>query len=333
MKAWRYLEIGTLVAGLLGVGVWLGSIAESALYQDWQNWVFDHQLRGEPASFDLFLAEQKVNFDRFLAEQRMSLNRFLAEQRNVREAAVNFVARSTHRHSAPPPAGYSPPARYSPPVTPPAPVRPPASVTPSAPVPPLAPVTPFAPDRGLIGRLTIPRLHLTAIVREGIAEKTLSVALGHIPGTALPGMRGNIALAGHRDTLFHPLQQIRRDDVIRLESLTGTYVYRVEKTEIVWPRNVSVLRVGPQPELTLVTCYPFYYVGAAPKRFIVIARQISVTPRAPDTQQGSQRTDAKSGKSSAPPVMSLCGHMRNKSVRCSTGFKVASGIKIANSLP
>jgi sortase A len=297
MKAWRYLEIGTLVAGLLGVGVWLGSIAESALYQNWQNWAFDHQLRGEPASFGLFLAEQKVNFDRFLAEERMNLDRFLAEQRNVREAAVNFVARSTHRHSAPPPAGYSPP------VTPSAPVQPPASVTSSAPVPPPSPVTPSAPDRGLIGRLTIPRLHLTAIVREGIAEKTLRVALGHIPGTALPGMRGNIALAGHRDTLFRPLRQVRRDDVIRLESLTGTYVYRVEKTEIVWPRNVSVLRVGPQPELTLVTCYPFYYVGVAPKRFIVIARQISAIQRAPETQQrGSQRTDARSGESFAPPV-------------------------------
>ena len=116
------------------------------------------------------------------------------------------------------------------------------------------------------------------MVREGIGEKTLRVALGHVPGTALPGTPGNVAVAGHRDTLFRPLRLIRREDLIRLESLFGTYTYRVEKTEIVWPRNVSVLRLGQQPELTLVTCYPFYYVGAAPKRFVVRARQISANP-------------------------------------------------------
>ena len=75
--------------------------------------------------------------------------------------------------------------------------------------------------------------------------------------------------------MFRALKEIRKDDLIRFESLAGTYVYRVEETEIVSPRNVSVLRLGRRSELTLVTCYPFYYVGAAPDRFIVKARQIS----------------------------------------------------------
>jgi sortase A len=248
MKLWRYFETGTLVAGLLGVSVWLGSIAESALYQRWQNWAFDHQLQGQPAGFDRFLTEQRDNL-------------------------VNFVARPGQRRTVLPPAGHS------------------------------RTVVRLMPDRSLVGRLTIPRLHLTAIVREGIAEKTLRVALGHVPGTALPGMPGNVGVAGHRDRLFRPLRQIRRDDLIRLESLTGTYLYRVEKTEIVWPRNVSVLEVSAQPHLTLVTCYPFYYVGAAPKRFIVTARQISAAPRpVPKSQQhGTRRTDATPGGSASPP--------------------------------
>jgi sortase A len=224
MKIWRWLEKGTFVAGSLAVGFWLGSIVDRALFQDWQDWVFEQQLRGQPGGFGQFLAEEK---------QRI----------------VSIVARSNHPHTA------QPPARNS------------------------LPVRPSAPDRGLIGRLTIPRLQVSAIIREGVGENTLRTALGHIPGTALPGTPGNIGLAGHRDTLLRPLRKIHQNDLIRLESLTGTYIYRVEKTDIVSPRNVSVLRLRPQPELTLVTCYPFYYVGAAPKRFIVSARQISANAR------------------------------------------------------
>jgi sortase A len=128
---------------------------------------------------------------------------------------------------------------------------------------------------GLIGRVTIPRLHLSAIVREGTSSKTLSLAAGHIPGTSLPGTKGNVAVAGHRDTLFRGLQAIERDDLIEFETLEGRFHYKVESTEVVKPEHVGVLNPGRNPELTLVTCYPFDYVGPAPDRFIVKAVQVA----------------------------------------------------------
>ena len=266
MRIRHWLQRATLVAGILGVSVWLGSIAESAVFQGWQNWVFDHQLRGQPADFNQFLAEGKERLVAFVARP----NPVTAGIRSllIAHAPASLIAHLPVVFGSPEPSPRVPanggslvgqalsPAKLQQP-----------------------PTTRAQRDRSLIGRLTIPRLHVSAIVREGIGEKTLRVALGHIPGTALPGMSGNIAVAGHRDTLFRPLRQIRPNDLIRLESLDGTYVYRVEKTEIVGPRNVSVLRMGSRPELTLVTCYPFYYVGAAPKRFIVRARQVSANAR------------------------------------------------------
>jgi len=138
---------------------------------------------------------------------------------------------------------------------------------------------------GLIGRVSIPRLRLTAIVREGTAEKTLSLAAGHIPGTALPGVNGNVAIAGHRDTLFRGLRGIQKGDVIEFEALNGSFQYHVDSTEIVTPEDVGVLNPGPQPELTLVTCYPFDYIGSAPKRFIVKASQVLLTRQDPKVWQ------------------------------------------------
>ena len=131
----------------------------------------------------------------------------------------------------------------------------------------------------VIGRLEIPRLNLTAMVREGADGKTLHRAVGHIPGTALPGYAGNVALAGHRDTFFRALRNIKKDDTIDLETENGTYHYLVEATDIVGPRDVGVLASSGGQTLTLVTCYPFYYIGSAPKRFIVRAMQVSPTPQ------------------------------------------------------
>jgi sortase A len=125
-----------------------------------------------------------------------------------------------------------------------------------------------------LGRLVIRRLGVSAIVREGVGEDTLGVALGHIPGTALPGVTGNVGVAGHRDTLFRSLRKIRKDDVIEFETLNGTYRYQVEGTRIVTPKDVDVLAASARPEMTLVTCYPFYYVGPAPDRFAVKARAL-----------------------------------------------------------
>lgn len=124
-----------------------------------------------------------------------------------------------------------------------------------------------------IGRIEIPRLNVSAMVLEGAAPKILRVAVGHINGTALPGGRGNVALAAHRDTLFRPLQAVKPGDRIFMTTSYGKYRYVVDSTEIVNPTDVRVLRPTPDPQLTLVACYPFTYIGAAPKRFIVHARQ------------------------------------------------------------
>jgi sortase A len=129
-----------------------------------------------------------------------------------------------------------------------------------------------APARGdLVGRLDIPRLGLSAIVLEGADDETLRLGIGHVPGTALPGPSGNVALAAHRDTFFHPLRRIRAADEIELTTPRHTYRYRVDSVRIVGPDDTTVLRRMPRPSLTLVTCYPFHWVGNAPKRFVVQA--------------------------------------------------------------
>ena len=122
-----------------------------------------------------------------------------------------------------------------------------------------------------LGRIEIPRLHVSTIIRAGSDARTLSLAVGHIPGTALPGEAGNMGLAGHRDTFFRRLRDIRADDEIRVVTPRGIYSYRVDRTRIVNPTDVWVLDPTARPALTLVTCYPFTYIGSAPQRFIVRA--------------------------------------------------------------
>lgn len=150
-----------------------------------------------------------------------------------------------------------------------APVRPPLPVS-SAPAAAAPQHRDPAPGT-LLGRIEIPRLKVSAIVRAGSDARTLQLAVGYIPGTALPGEPGNIGLAGHRDTFFRRLRDIRPDDEIRFVTPQGTYRYRVQRTNVVDPDDVWVLDPTPEPALTLVTCYPFTYVGSAPQRFIVRA--------------------------------------------------------------
>ena len=141
---------------------------------------------------------------------------------------------------------------------------------------PLAPPPSRAePKSGsLLGRLEIPRLHVSAIVRAGSDARTLRLAIGHIGGTALPGERGNVGLAAHRDTFFRRLGEIRVDDQVRLVTPDGTFTYRVEGTRVVEPQDVWVLDQTTDPALTLITCYPFRYIGSAPQRFIVRAQLV-----------------------------------------------------------
>ena len=135
-------------------------------------------------------------------------------------------------------------------------------------------IPPASATNGLIGRIEIARLSLSIMVIEGADGKTLRRAAGHVPGTALPGQDGNVAITAHRDTFFRPLRNIQMHDVITLTTLQGEYRYRVVSTEVVTPKDVSVLDSTGGETLTLVTCHPFYFVGAAPNRFIVRAERV-----------------------------------------------------------
>jgi len=199
---------------LAGVTLWFASNAIPALWQNWDNWVFDRQVHGQSANLAGYLTEKTGSAARWI--------------------------------------GISP-----------APNQPPSKPDPNA----------------LIGRITIPRLRLHTTVREGTGADTLSLAAGHLRGTALPGGSGNVAVAAHRDTLFSGLGAIRKDDRIEFETLQGRYEYQVASFEVVSPTDVSVLKARSPSELTLITCYPFDYIGPAPQRFIVKARQVSSDPQ------------------------------------------------------
>ena len=134
-------------------------------------------------------------------------------------------------------------------------------------------IAPHAVKRGgLVGMLDVPRLQLSTPVIEGDDTGTLKRAVGHLPDTPMPWAAGNSAIAGHRDGLFRPLKDVKIGDEIRFRTTREEYRYRVTKTAIVKPDDLSVLAPQSDPTtLTLITCYPFYYVGSAPKRFVVHA--------------------------------------------------------------
>ena len=132
---------------------------------------------------------------------------------------------------------------------------------------------------GLVGMLDVPRLEMSTPVIQGDDDRTLKRAVGHLPDTPMPWEHGNSAIAGHRDGLFRPLKDVKVGDEIRFRTPREEIRYRVTRTSIVVPDDVSVLEPG-RSALTLITCYPFYYVGTAPKRFIVHADRIPPAPPA-----------------------------------------------------
>jgi sortase A len=139
-----------------------------------------------------------------------------------------------------------------------------------APRPPVA----IPLERGaVVGRLVIPKLHFTAMVREGTDAKTLRLAVGHIPQTPLPGHPGNVGISAHRDTFFRHLGELKVGDEIGFSTVDGDFSYEVASLKIVDPKDVGVLASSQEKVLTMVTCYPFYYIGNAPKRYIVRALQ------------------------------------------------------------
>jgi sortase A len=124
------------------------------------------------------------------------------------------------------------------------------------------------------GTILIPRLGVEGNILEGADDDTLRIAVGHIPGTALPGAAGNVALAAHRYGYFKGLRRVRKGDRITVRTPGGTFRYAVDHIEIVEITDVSVLAPTTTPTLTLVTCYPFDYIGPAPQRLIVRAHRL-----------------------------------------------------------
>jgi sortase A len=139
------------------------------------------------------------------------------------------------------------------------------------------------------GRIEFPRQGVDALVAEGVDDATLAVAVGHVPGTAFPGERGNLALAGHRDSFFRVLEDVRRNDVVRVATPDGVFRYRIEELSVVDPDDRQPLAATGSPVLTLVTCYPFGYVGRAPLRYVVRARLL---PDAADAPSRDLRAEA-----------------------------------------
>jgi sortase A len=137
-----------------------------------------------------------------------------------------------------------------------------------------------------IARLEAPSIDLSATVLEGSDERTLNRAAGHIEETALPGERGNFAVAAHRDTIFRPVRNLRIGDTLTVTTGERVYTYRVRRTQIVKPDAMSVLDASDHPTLTLVTCYPFTFIGNAPERYVVVADLIG--------------EEARSGRSGGP---------------------------------
>lgn len=134
-----------------------------------------------------------------------------------------------------------------------------------------------------VGRLEIPRLGLSVMVFQGIEESALVAGAGHVPGTPPPGGNGNVVIAAHRDTYFRRLSGILAGDRIRVATVRGTYEYVVESSETVDPEDTQVMESRDRNELTLITCYPFYFVGSAPRRFIVHA--VFTTVQMPSRQR------------------------------------------------
>jgi sortase A len=127
----------------------------------------------------------------------------------------------------------------------------------------------------LLGRLEIPSLDLKVMVHDGTDPWSLNRAVGRIEGTSKPGEPGNLGIAGHRDGFFRSLRHLTPGESITLTTLEGRYEYKVDDIEIVAPDEIEVLEDGSRPSLTLVTCYPFYYVGSAPQRYIVKAELVA----------------------------------------------------------
>ena len=132
---------------------------------------------------------------------------------------------------------------------------------------------PAVHEGDVLGRIDIPRLGLSVAIVQGTSSRLLRLGAGHIEGTPLPGEAGNSGIAGHRDTFFRALRNVQPNDEIQLQTATGLLRYEVDWVKVVAPDDISVLAPSVNSEITLVTCYPFQFIGSAPNRFVVHARK------------------------------------------------------------
>jgi sortase A len=156
---------------------------------------------------------------------------------------------------------------------------------------PPAPAVLVAPSTGSwVAKLNAPSVRLSATVLEGSDDGTLARGAGHIEETAFPGQPGNIGIAGHRDTTFRAVRDLKVGDPLELTTSDAVYRYRITKTLIVEPEDVWVLDPGDRPTLTLVTCYPFTFIGHAPHRYIIQAVQVDQVARTVAPVEAGQGT-------------------------------------------
>jgi LPXTG-site transpeptidase (sortase) family protein len=134
------------------------------------------------------------------------------------------------------------------------------------------PQKPRGRDPLLIGELEVPRIGLSVMVREGLDAATLRRAVGHVPSTALPGQAGNFVVMGHRDTFFRPLRELEKGDTVQIATARGRFAYVIESLEVVEPEGITLSAAASEKVATLITCFPFNYVGTAPRRFVARAR-------------------------------------------------------------
>jgi sortase A len=140
----------------------------------------------------------------------------------------------------------------------------------------------------MLTRVVIPKIGLDAIVVEGASRKALSEGPGHMKETAMPGENGNVVITGHRDTFFRHIYELVKGDHIQVRRNGKTFTYEVTGKKIVMPDDVSVIRPTQDPRLTLITCYPTYYIGPAPKRLVVFSRLVDSTDDLPQHRQAAQ---------------------------------------------
>jgi sortase A len=266
-SGWRFLLLSErflIIAGILALGTYAASALHSSFYQAYDHWAFNQALKGEPFSIGGFLGHL-VHFPSRKDPSPQALP-------EVKQPGISPQA-PVFQEEAPNQRGWS-----------------------------IKRVRAYEESVGSdtiepIARLEIPAIDLSVMVLEGTDELTLNRAVGRIEGTAIPGEPGNFGIAGHRDSFFRGLKDLTKDDLVTVTTLSGEFQYRVDDIQIVKPTDLRVLKDSSSPTLTLVTCYPFYYVGDAPKRFIVKARLDSPaeTPLTAPVQAASLTTGAHQG--------------------------------------